>query len=115
MPVCRIQTNASLSSEQVREANATLSQAVSEGLGKSIDYVMTRIDAGVEMTFGGTSAPCAYCELASLGLEASQIPDLSRSLTECIATALSVPPDRVYIRFDAPPRSHFAFNGKPFE
>ncbi len=114
MPVCHIQTNASLSDADLRNASEATAQQVSSQLGKSIDYVMTRIDANLEMSFGGTREPCAYGELASLGLDAEQIPALSRALTDSIASILGVAPDRIYLRFESPPRTHFAFNGNPF-
>ena len=66
------------------------------------------------MTFGGTPEPCAYCELSSLGLESIIHSILAKTLSEFFARNLELEPDRIYIRFEAPPRTHFAWNGKLF-
>lgn len=114
MPVLRLQTNARLSPEKEKAFRAALSTKVAASLNKSEAYVMIHADFEASMLFGGSEEPCAYCELVSLGLDRERHAAFADSLTEFIATELKVASDRIYIRFEAPERSDFAWNGKPF-
>ena len=114
MPYLKIETNASLASLECESALKSLSAKIARQLNKPEDYVMTRIEHSLSMSFAGTNEPCAYCSLLSLGLEDEKIPELSQSLTEAVAKFLPVKPDRIYIHFQSPQRRHFAHNGKPF-
>lgn len=114
MPLCCIQTNTKLDATEIDAAHRGLSECVSRQLGKSKDYVMTQIEAELSMSFGDSFEPCAFCQLTSLGLDDDQIKALSGELSRFIAETFTIEESRIYIQFEAPPRSRFAWNGQPF-
>ena len=114
MPCLSITTNIKLSKESVSREQKELSQLTAKWLGKQEDYVMVILNTGVEITFAGSTEPTAYCEFTSLGMTEEQMPNLSKNVCESLLERFSIPQERVYIRFDAPPRSHFGWNGKTF-
>ena len=114
MPVFRLQSNALLDAQQRASLRKDLSASIASWLGKSESYVLVHLELDLDMIFGGTDDPCAYCELASLGLDSSNHPSLAASVTSLVSERLSVAPDRIYIRFEAPARTDFAWDGKPF-
>lgn len=114
MPYCKIETNAVLGESELTNAMEALSAEMAACLGKPEAYVMTRIASSTQMSFAGTTEPCAYCHLISLGLSDEAIPALSTSLTDLIAKTFSLPSNRIYIRFESPQRDHFAHNGVTF-
>ena len=114
MPYFNVQTNQTMTPSEER---AFMSQAVDHLetlLGKSRAYIMVAIQSGLPLVFGGESTPAAYVQLRSIGLEASQCPDLARAISEMLETRLNVPPDRVFIDFHGLDRALFAWNGKTF-
>ncbi len=114
MPYFKIETNALLAQSETESVLKALSSQIATHLGKPEDYVMTRIEHSPAMSFAGTTEPCAFCTLVSLGLDDEKIPELSQTLTELVAQILSVPAKRIYIQFESPQRKHFAHSGKPF-
>lgn len=114
MPLLRIETNAPVEQSNRDSILKSLSAKIASALAKPESYVMVKIESESLMSFAGTTDPCAYGTLVSLGLADQAIPGLSKLLTEEISSALSVDPSRIYLRFEAPDRKHFAHNGKPF-
>ena len=100
MPLLKIQTSAKPSSERAGALLRTLSKLVAKELAKPEAYVMTAIESGALMTFGGTDAPAAYVELKSIGhFTPEQTKELSALLCKELAKALDVPENRTYIEF----------------
>lgn len=93
---------------------ARLSARVSELLGKPERYVMVTARDGEALIFGGTDAPAAYLELASLGLQERATRDLSAALCAFLCDELDVPLDRIYIQFVSPNRAFWGWNGETF-
>lgn len=82
-----------------------LSALLARELGKPEGYVMTCLEAGARMTFGGSGEPTCYVEVKNVGtFTPAATARLSGLLTEQLAAALAVAPNRVYIEFaDASP------------
>ena len=114
MPYLNIETNGSLAPSKSESILKNLSTQIASLLGKPEDYVMVRIGFSPSMSFAGTTEACVFCILINLGLDDLQIPDLSQALTNAVSHALSIRPERIYLRFESPQRSHFAHNGNPF-
>ena len=72
---------------------------VSKNLGKPEKYVMVRIDPTQPMLFAGSTMPCAYLELKSIGLPESKTETLSKVLCQLMLDELRISPERVYIEF----------------
>lgn len=114
MPYLRIQTNAPLGEEEKSRLLKTASGEIAGALGKPESYVMVAVEAGTPMSFAGSSDPCAYLELKSLGLPRSSTPDLSQMLCGLMETHCNIPPSRTYIEFVDPERSMWGWNSGTF-
>ncbi len=114
MPCLKIQTNIQIEKTRIRAEQKEISRLLSEWLGKQEAFVMVILDTDKQMSFGGNNESCAFCELISLGLGEDRIRELSGKLCATLQERLGIPEERIYIRFEAPPRSHFGWNGKTF-
>jgi phenylpyruvate tautomerase len=114
MPYLLINTNLKLDPEQERALLGRCSSEVAAMLGKPERYVMVSIESGIAMMFGGSSAPCAYLELKSLGLPEERSADYSQTLCALISEALAIPTERIYIEFSSPARHLWGWDGKTF-
>lgn len=114
MPYLLINTNRPLDKPAEKGLLARCSQALAEMLGKPERYVMTSIESGITMTFGGDDSPCAYVELKSLGLPEERSAEFSQTLCKLLGEALDIPTERIYIEFSSPPRHLWGWNGATF-
>lgn len=114
MPSLHVSSNLNRDSVSKKELISRLSNWLANALGKSEDYVMIRLELDADMSFGASFETCAYCELASLGLEESQMPHLSLQLCDLLYSELGISPDRIYIKFESPPRATWGWNRKTF-
>ena len=114
MPYLLINTNRKLERAEESTLLANCSQAVAGMLGKPERYVMTSIESGITMTFGGDDAPCAYVELKSLGLPEERSAEFSQALCELLGGALDIAVERIYIEFSNPARHLWGWNGATF-
>ena len=112
MPYLTITSNLPLDTDSGQLS--LLSKTVAEGLKKPESYVMLSVHYNPDMLFAGNNKPLAYCELKSLGLQASQTAELSRRLCSCLNKLYGISPERIYIEFSAPARSMWAWNNKTF-
>ena len=114
MPLLRITTNQTITSETQTHVLQTLSAKIATLLGKPESYVMTAWLPEAKMTFGGQNIPTAYVELDSIGLNAEQTKQLSQAVCSVIAENTSIPPNNIYIKFYDVPRSFWGWDGKTF-
>jgi phenylpyruvate tautomerase len=106
MPLIRIVTSALAATESETDALLRdLSALLARELGKPESYVMTCLEPQARMTFGGSDGPTCYAEVKNVGtLTPATTARLSAAVTERLASALGVPPERIYIEFgDARP------------
>lgn len=89
-----------------------LSESLASATGKPESYVMTLLDSGVPMTFGGSDEPCAYVEVKSIG--ALTPPAMTDLFCELIKGFLGISKDRIYIAFDDVNASDWGWNGRTF-
>ena len=114
MPFLNIQTNVKPDAARKTEILQQASAETARLLGKPESAMCVALQAGTDMSFAGSDAPCAMVTLGSLGLEASQIPPVAKGLTETLANALGVDGQRLYLAFESPPRTHWAKDGTPY-
>ncbi|RMH20383.1 MAG: hypothetical protein D6698_04345 [Gammaproteobacteria bacterium] len=114
MPYLNIQTNQELGKEEQKNMLTDVSATVANALGKPESYVMVALQTGIPMTFAGETAPAAYLQLKSLGLQESQTAALSSTLCQWVEENLGVSSDRVYIEFSGPPRKMWGWQGGTF-
>eukprot|EP00850_Spirogloea_muscicola_P014877 SM000110S18884 [mRNA] locus=s110:64200:66041:- [translate_table: standard] len=115
MPTLNIQTNVPADGVVTSDILKDGSKAVSKIIGKPESYVMVSLKAGVPMSFGGSEEPTAYGEVVSIGgLDPETNKKLSAAICDILQSKLSVPPNRVYIKFYDVKRSDFGWNGSTF-
>ena len=114
MPYLKIQTNREVKENTRQDILKKSSLLVSKNLGKPEKYVMVRFDPPQPMMFAGTTAPCAYLELKSIGLPDSKTRALSKVLCQFLHDELDIPPDRVYIEFINAESSMWGWDGDTF-
>ena len=116
MPLLKIK----ISHPSVSESSSTALQAegagiISQEIGKSLDFVMVLVEAGVSASFGGKTTPVAYLEVKNVGeLTPDVTSKLAQRLSSLIEEELSIPKDRIYIEFQESERRLWGWNGKTF-
>ncbi|MEN9231897.1 MAG: phenylpyruvate tautomerase MIF-related protein [Thermostichus sp. DG02_5_bins_236] len=115
MPLIKLQTAIKPESAQVEELLKTLSSALSQHLSKPESYVMTAFEAGIPMTFAGSTDPCCYVEIKSVGqFSGSQTQAMSEAFCRQIEAALGIPKKRIYIEFTDAKGYLWGWNGTTF-
>ncbi|MGD0958398.1 MAG: phenylpyruvate tautomerase MIF-related protein [Methylomonas sp.] len=114
MPYIKLNTNVEISSQQSQQLLAELSKLAVQQTGKPERYVMVEVNGGKAMLFGGDGSPLAFLECKSIGLSAAQAKGLAEALTQSLAAALTIRPDRIYIEFRNCDAQFWAWNGATF-
>jgi phenylpyruvate tautomerase len=115
MPLIRLQTNVSLSSEVSTGLCADLSRLCAEVIGKPEAYVVAIVDDHQTMSFGGKPGPAAFVEVRSIG---GLSPTVNRSLSEricaLVTSSIQVESPRVYLNFIDVAASNWGHDGGTF-
>ncbi|AMK77319.1 MULTISPECIES: phenylpyruvate tautomerase MIF-related protein [Methylomonas] len=114
MPFLKLNTNATLDTEQKSKMLSELSQLLSKETGKPERYVMICLTEDNAMLFAGSEAPLAYLECKSIGLSSNQAKNLSVSICKLLNARLSISQDRIYIEFSNCPADFWGWNGSTF-
>lgn len=116
MPLIKVQT--SIAGTEKSSADAllkSLSASLAKHTGKPESYVMTALESGVSMTFGGTTDPVCYIEVKSIGtMSPTQTKAMSQDFCQQINQALGVPANRIYIEFADAKGAMWGWNGSTF-
>jgi hypothetical protein len=92
-----------------------LSRLLAQRFGKPERWVMTSLQAGQTMTFGGTAAPAAFVAVKNVGKMTPDLTEqLSREISDRLAKGLDVPADRVYVEFVDAVGYLWGWNGETF-
>ncbi len=97
MPYIEVQTSETVDNEE--EFLKKLSAGISEKLGKPESYIMTALQADIQMTFAGSVEKAAFIELKSIGLTEAVTDELSGYICNFLEEELGIKKDRVYIDF----------------
>jgi phenylpyruvate tautomerase PptA (4-oxalocrotonate tautomerase family) len=116
MPLVQVFTSARAPSAEGGAALLSdLSRLLAERFAKPERWVMTCLQPGLAMTFGGAPAPAAFVAVRNIG---KMTPDdtaaLSREICARLDKALGVPADRVYIDFADAVGYLWGWNGETF-
>jgi phenylpyruvate tautomerase len=114
MPYLNIATNQPLDQHQKAKLLSAASSQVARALGKPEDYMMVSVDDAKPMSFAGTTTPCAFLELRSIGLPIAETGRLSALLCQLMQSELGVSSNRVYINFADVRRGQWGWNGATF-
>ncbi|MBW4560191.1 MAG: hypothetical protein KME32_03370 [Mojavia pulchra JT2-VF2] len=116
MPLIKVQTSASAPEKSEVEAMLkSLSAKLAKHTGKPESYVMTSFEAGIPMTFAGTTEPVCYIEIKSVGtMKPDQTEAMSQDFSQQINQALGVAKNRIYIEFADGKGYMWGWNGTTF-
>ncbi|KAM3939736.1 macrophage migration inhibitory factor-like [Leptodactylus fuscus] len=77
-----------------------LTEKLAKATGKPAEYIAVHIMPDQMMSFGGTTEPCALCNLKSIGkIGGPQNRTYTNLLSDILQKELHIPPNRVYINF----------------
>jgi len=99
MPYLKIQTNLPLTEKAEHSILKRASSLVATELEKPEEFVMIAVQPDTPMLFGGSDDPVAFLELKSIALPAAKTKQLCQALCAMINEQLSIPADRVYVKF----------------
>lgn len=112
MPLIKVQTSIAAELTAIDTLLKQLSASLAKHTGKPESYVMTALEPGVKMTFGGSSDPVCYIEIKSVGsMNSAQTKAMSQDFCHQVNQALGVPLDRTYIEFADAKGSMWGWNG----
>ncbi len=115
MPLIKVQTSIAPAASQVESLLKTLSASLAKHTGKPESYVMTALEPGIAMTFGGTTAPVCYIEVKNVGtMSPAQTKAMSQDFCQTVSDAIAVPTNRIYIEFTDAKGYLWGWNGSTF-
>jgi phenylpyruvate tautomerase len=114
MPYLKIQTNREVADAAKQEILRKASALLAKNLGKPEKYMMMRFDPAQPMLFAGSTEPCAFLELKSIGLPENRTEALSRLLCQFMSAELRIPSERIYIEFTDAKDSMWGWDGGTF-
>ena len=89
-----------------------LSSELSSLTGKPESYVMPLLETNVPMTFAGTTEPCCFVEIKSIGsLDPEKMASIFCNLIE---KRTGISSNRIYIQFEDVPANLWAWNSRVF-
>jgi phenylpyruvate tautomerase PptA (4-oxalocrotonate tautomerase family) len=116
MPLIQVFSSAPAPAADAQKALlADLSKLLSLRFGKPERWVMTCLEAGLAMTFGGAPTPAAFVAVKNVGkMTADDTETLSKEICERVAAGLGVARDRIYIEFADAVGYLWGWNGGTF-
>ncbi|GAB1542772.1 phenylpyruvate tautomerase MIF-related protein [Scytonema sp. NUACC21] len=116
MPLIKVQTSVSTpATAEIEAMLKNLSAQLAKHTGKPESYVMTALETGIPMSFGGTTDPVCYIEIKSIGtMLPQQTKEMSQDFCQEINKALGVPQNRIYIEFTDSRATMWGWNGSTF-
>lgn len=114
MPYCEILTTTKVEKAEEMKLNHEMARIIELIPGKSERWVMTHIEDEARMAFAGTNEePAAMITVKTFGeLLADQYDMLTKEICTSISTALQVPQDRLYVKYE--PIYHWGWDGGNF-
>jgi phenylpyruvate tautomerase len=114
MPLLKIETTVVLSEDQQKALLATLSQTVSESIGKPEQYVMVTANHAA-MLMSGDAGDAAFVDIRSIGGLTGEVNrKLSQKVCKLLKDSLGISPDRVYLNFTEVEAGDWGWNGSTF-
>jgi phenylpyruvate tautomerase PptA (4-oxalocrotonate tautomerase family) len=116
MPLVQVFTSAPApAADAEKKLLADLSRLLATRFGKPERWVMTCLQPGLAMTFGGAPAPAAFVAVKNIGkMTADDTDALSGELCDRLAAGLGLARDRIYIDFADAVGYQWGWNGETF-
>ena len=113
MPLISVHTNVKVEKKTADTVKAACGSAITLLPGKTEDWLMVEIEGDKALYFKGSDAPCAFAEVKIFGKStAAAYDNLTSALCDVLSKALSVPGDRIYVKYEE--ISHWGWNGSNF-
>ena len=113
MPFINVKTNTEVSADKMESIKSKLGKAISDIPGKSEGWLMVGIEPGYDLWFKGTKAPAAMVEVSVFGgASSAAFGKLTGHITEILGSEISVPADRVYVKYAC--TNDWGWNGNNF-
>ncbi len=110
MPLLNISTNKEIKTEEMLLSKS--SDYISSLLNKPENFVMVKLNHSLPMYFAGTSEPCCFIEIKSIGaLDPSK---MSKSICEFFSAEIEIPKERIYIFFQDVDSNMWAWDSRTF-
>lgn len=115
MPLIKLETSVKCSEKQKNELVFDLSKICAECTGKPESYVLSIVEDGALISFGGKVKRGAFLEVKSIGgLNDSVNNSLTVKICECLKRELDISPSDVYINFTDVSGVNWGWNGSTF-
>mgnify|MGYP000957064648 CR=1 FL=1 len=115
MPVFTLNTNVS-SAQLPAGLKDQLTDAIAKSLGKPKAYIAVQVNAGQDISFGGSEEPAALCDLVSIGaLSTESNKKHAKLIMQTLQEALKVSPQRTYISFKNMNKADIGFSSTTFD
>ncbi|HVX96182.1 MAG TPA: phenylpyruvate tautomerase MIF-related protein [Polyangia bacterium] len=116
MPLCQVLTNVPSPPPPAGAALlGELSRLLADRFGKPERWVMTSLQPGLAMTFGGTDGPTAFVAVKNIGtMKPDETETLSSEICRLVGQALGISPERIYIEFVDAVDHLWGWNGGTF-
>lgn len=113
MPFIRTTTNCPVAKSTADKITAACGQAITLLRGKTEEWLMVEVTGDKNLYFKGTDEPCAIAEVQILGkANPSELENLTDAMTQILSSALDVPSDRIYVRYEEV--TYWGWNGANF-
>ena len=113
MPYIDLKTNLKIDDTTAKSLQEMFGREIELIPGKTEKWLMTGISDGVRMSHAGTDEPCVFVTVSIFGkASAEAYADLTASLCEKLSAELSVPADRIYVKYEEV--SVWGWNGMNF-
>ena len=113
MPFIRTTTNRPVAKSTADKMTAACGQAITLLRGKTEEWLMVEVTGDKNLYFKGTDEPCAIAEVQILGkANPSELENLTDAMTQILSSALDVPSDRIYVRYEEV--AYWGWNGANF-
>lgn len=115
MPLIKLETSVKCSEKQKNNLVIGLSKICAECTGKPESYVLSIIEDGALISFGGKVKKGAFLEVKSIGgLNSSVNNSLTEKICDYLKKELDIAPSDVYINFSDVSGINWGWNGSTF-
>ncbi len=104
MPFIKVITNQSLGLETQAQMRKDLGQAIRLIPGKSETWLMVEIEESKNLSFQGSTKPCAMVEIKLYGKSSkANYDNLTSKVTEIVSSHADVDENRIYVEYEETP------------
>lgn len=115
MPVFTVNTNVPVDKVPA-DFKTQATEVIAKSLGKPASYIAVHVNAGQNISFGGTDEAAALCDLVSIGaLSVESNKKHSKNLMALLEKTLKVSPSRAYISFKNTSKADIGFQSTTFD